>query len=65
MPNFVNLSKIYLAIIWYDRLLCRELDVPMAMAFGKTRFSKFVIFVFLSMKINFKLCSNFHIDAFF
>ena len=37
--------------IWYDIILCLELDFAMATAFWQTCFSKFLFFVFLLMKI--------------
>ena len=43
LPNFAILPKIYLEIIWYDRLLCRELDVATATLFRQTCYSKFEI----------------------
>ena len=52
LPNFATLFKIYLEVIWYNRLLCRELDVATAIPFWQMCFSKFVTFVFLLIRIN-------------
>ena len=39
LPNFAILSKIYLGMIWYDRVFCPKLDVAMTTALCQTCFS--------------------------
>ena len=54
-------SKIYLRVIWCDKLLCRKLDVTMATVFGKTCSPNFVLVVLMLLKIYLNAGFFFHL----